>query len=183
MNITRLRQFSPTYRNQFLEMKEAINLEKKGALPLPDQTRSEAPGRHVFQGFWLRLPLRVQCVKPKPSLTREEFLQKYREEYHRQEAQKSSEGTGQAFPSHKMPDTELLFDNLAKTYRYRRPWFPQVRDCKKHPILARFFWFFWFLSYSFDPPWSRVRILINHKKIVVNQYTTGSCCLHKNERP
>ncbi|MHB9292656.1 hypothetical protein Holit_01758 [Hollandina sp. SP2] len=163
MNITRLRQFFFKYRNPVPGVKEAINPEKKGVLPLPNQIRSESP-RHTFQGFWSRFPLRVQYVKPKPSLTPEEFLQKYREEYRRQEAQKPAEGTDQEPLNSPMPNMDRFFDDIAKIYHYRRPWIPQVRDYKKHPILARIFWFFWSLSYSFDPPWSHIRIIITHKK-------------------
>lgn len=144
--------------------KEAADLGKEDASSLQNRTHSESASRSLFQGFLSKVPLRVRFVEPKPGLTLADIQRKCREEYHRQEARRLAGDIDPALLNTRPIDLDQIFDDLAKTYHYRRPRFPQVRDRRKHPILAGLFWFFLNLQWSFDPPWKHIRVIIANKK-------------------
>lgn len=142
--------------------KEAVTRETINGSSLSDRSQMEYADRHAAQGFLSKVWSRGQCEQSKLPLTLGEFRQKCQDAGRLLETQRKAGDTNQA-PLNNL-DADRLFENLSKTYGYRRPWFPQLRDGKRHPILSKLYGFYFLLSCL--SPWakSRNRIIITHKK-------------------
>jgi len=145
------------YNHQALEDLEAAILEKTGVRISQIQPRFEYFEFPPSRGFWSKAPLRLRYARPKPSLTMEEFQQICQVAGRWLADRRKAEGKGLILLKDPL-DTEQL-----RAYRYRKPGLHQLRDDKKHPILARIFRFFWILSYNFDPPWRHLELIITRK--------------------
>jgi hypothetical protein len=136
---------------------EATILEKTGVSLSQIQPRFEYFEFPPSRGFWSKAPLRLRYARPKPSLTMAEFQQICQVAGRWLADRRKAEGKNQV----------LLKDpidiNQLRAYRYRKPWLPQLRDDRKHPILARIFRYFWNLPLKFDPPWKHLELIITRK--------------------
>lgn len=158
------RQDVPNHTPPVSEAEEATSPGKSCVQSLSDRTRTESQDRRASQGFLSRVLSRWRCEPAKPSLTMEEFQRMCREGGRRLAEKRKGKETYQALLNNPPADSDQFFDQLAKTYGYRRPWFPQLRDHRKHPILSRLFGFYFYLSCVLTPPWVSYRIIITRKK-------------------
>ena len=152
------------------EMRAAENPETKGGSFLSSQFRSGYLDFPSSQGFWSKVPLRLRYVFPNPSQKVEEFEQMCLEGCLQLAGKKkiSNEEAYQALWNNpQQVQADQLKTYLTKKYGYRQPCFPQLRDCKIHPILARIFWFYKFRQFSFCSLLSRFEIIITRKKETV----------------
>jgi len=157
-------QAAPRCNPQAAAEKEGVIVEKT------NEGLSANHSRSGFQGFCavlqalIKVLVRDQHDGAKPSLTLEEFHQKCREAGLQLAEERKAARTSQV-PYHTIPevDSDQYFENLAKTYHYRRPWFPQIRDYRKHPILSKLFEHYLTLSFLLAPLRDHCRRIIARK--------------------
>jgi len=145
------------YNHQAWEDLEAEIFEKTGVRISQIQPRFEYFEFPPARGFWSKAPLRLRYARPKPSLTAEEFLQICQAAGRWLEDRRKAEGKGLILLKGPVDTDQLM------AYRYQKPGLRQLRDDRKHPILARIFRFFWNLSYNFDPPWRHIELIVTRK--------------------